>query len=81
MLQLTGANLRFYFVAALMSTLEAANYKRALGQSQYLKLDPSSLRTVDELKGIDATLVQSEKCALHSSSLTCLLLFMDKLFF
>lgn len=60
--QLTGAHWRFYFVAALMSTLEAANYKRALGQSQYLRLDPSSLRSVDELKGIDATLVQSEKC-------------------
>ncbi|XP_026192612.1 uncharacterized protein LOC34622554 [Cyclospora cayetanensis] len=58
---LTGGDWRFYFMAAIMSTLEAASYQRAFGQSQYLKLDPRSLRTESQLLGIDATLVQSEK--------------------
>lgn len=59
--ELTGANWRFYFVAAMMITLEAANYQRALGQSQYIRLDPRSLKTDMELYGVDATLIQSEK--------------------
>ncbi|CDJ64193.1 hypothetical protein, conserved [Eimeria necatrix] len=59
--QLTGPNWRFYFVAAMMITLEAANFRRALGQSQYIKLDTRTLRTDAQLYGIDATLIQSEK--------------------
>lgn len=62
--QLTDGDWRFYFVAALMCTLEAASYQRALGQSQYLRMDPRSLKTDSQLYGVDATLVQGEKSKL-----------------
>ena len=44
----------------MMITLEAANYQRALGQSQYIRLDPRSLKSDMELYGVDATLIQSD---------------------
>lgn len=47
----------------MMITLEAANYQRALGQSQYIRLDPRSLKSDMELYGVDATLIQSDKGA------------------
>ncbi|KAL8271256.1 hypothetical protein Esti_004822 [Eimeria stiedai] len=58
---LTGGAWRFYFVAAIMSILEAAKFSRALGQSHYLRMEPSTLRDADTLFGLDATLIQGEK--------------------
>ncbi|KAL8447907.1 hypothetical protein Emed_004202 [Eimeria media] len=55
---LAGAAWRFYFVAAIMSILEAAKFSRALGQSHYLRMEPAMLRDADRLFGLDATLVQ-----------------------
>lgn len=72
--QLTGPNWRFYFVAAMMITLEAANFRRALGQSHYIKLDTRTLRTDAQLYGIDATLIQSEKGKLSTMVASVLLL-------
>ncbi|KAL8434248.1 hypothetical protein Efla_002013 [Eimeria flavescens] len=59
--ELTGAAWRFYFFAAIISVLEAANFRRAAGQYHYLQLTPEILRRSTELKGLDATLIQSEK--------------------
>ncbi|KAL8453881.1 hypothetical protein Emag_001689 [Eimeria magna] len=58
---LTGGAWRFYFVAAIMSILEAAKFSRALGQSHYLRMEPATLRDAQKLSGLDATLVQGEK--------------------
>lgn len=45
-----------------MSTLEAASYQRAFGQSHYLKLDPVTLKTsATQIDGLEATLIQSDK--------------------